>query len=153
MKTLLILLIGGLFLTTFTQSSLPRGIRNNNPGNIRRTNDRWQGMEEKQTDPEFVQFRHPRYGFRAMARILHNYQRRGLTTLRDIISTWAPKNENDTNAYLNFVAKRLNTSPDSDIDISTRMVELIKAITIFENGKIATVYYSDAAIESGILLA
>ena len=30
--------------------SLPRGLRNNNPGNIRITKDKWQGLREKQED-------------------------------------------------------------------------------------------------------
>lgn len=153
MKTLILLLIGGLFLTTFTQSSLPRGIRNNNPGNIRRTNDRWQGMEESQTDPEFVQFRHPRYGFRAMARILQNYQRRGLTTLRDLISIWAPDTENHTENYITFVANTLKLSPDSDIDLEQYLPSLLQAISTFENGQQFENYYSHTVINEGVRLA
>lgn len=35
----------------------PRGIRNNNPGNLRRTKDPWQGLAETQTDLEFFVFK------------------------------------------------------------------------------------------------
>lgn len=34
----------------------PRGIRNCNPGNIRLTRDKWQGLRSEQTDTEFFQF-------------------------------------------------------------------------------------------------
>ena len=43
----------------------PRGIRNNNFGNLRITKDKWQGLREEQTDPEFFQFKSPKWGYRA----------------------------------------------------------------------------------------
>ena len=36
---------------------LPRGIRNHNPLNIRRSKDQWKGMAEVQSDRAFVQFK------------------------------------------------------------------------------------------------
>ena len=44
---------------------LPRGIRNNNPLNIRRGKDQWKGMAEAQNDRAFVQFKSLDYGWRA----------------------------------------------------------------------------------------
>ena len=35
---------------------IARGIRNNNPLNIRRSKDKCQGMKALQTDPQFCQF-------------------------------------------------------------------------------------------------
>ena len=37
--------------------SISRGLRNNNPGNIRITKDKWQGLREKQEDKSFFQFK------------------------------------------------------------------------------------------------
>ncbi len=45
--------------------SLPRGIRNNNPLNIRRSKDKWQGLRALQTDTAFCQFETMAYGWRA----------------------------------------------------------------------------------------
>ena len=56
--------------------SLPRGLRNNNPGNIRITKDKWQGLREKQTDKDFFQFTEMKWGYRALIRTLQNYRRR-----------------------------------------------------------------------------
>lgn len=50
--------------------SLPRGLRNNNPGNIRTTKDKWQGLREKQTDKDFFQFTEMKWGYRALIRTL-----------------------------------------------------------------------------------
>ena len=152
MKPLLLFLLGGIVLTAVSRSSLPRGIRNNNPGNIRRTNDQWQGLQTVQNDPDFFQFSHPRYGFRAMARILRNYQRRGLTTI-EMISTYAPATENKTETYINFVTKKLNLSPDSEVNLNKKLFDLIKAITTFENGFRFISFYNDNTIQEGIALA
>jgi len=82
----------------------PRGIRNNNPGNIRRNGDPWQGLAETQGDKEFFTFATPVYGIRALARTLITYQdRHGLRTIRQIISRWAPPVENDTESYVKAV--------------------------------------------------
>lgn len=83
---------------------LPRGLKNNNPLNIRRGTSSWQGLKERQTDPDFCQFKTIEYGFRAAFRLLHTYHYTlGLHTLRDIINRWAPPAENNTSAYLDTV--------------------------------------------------
>lgn len=153
--------IGGLFLAliprkeqgerTVQDMSLPRGIRNNNPGNIRH-GDNWRGMAETQPDSEFVTFEHPKWGFRAMVRILKSYNRRGVKTLSDIIGTWAPPIENNTAAYVASVAQRLQVRPGEVIDLNNeaQVVDLLEAITIHENGQQP---YSRDTIKRGYELA
>jgi hypothetical protein len=127
----------------------PRGIRNNNPGNIRRTADLWQGMADVQDDPAFVQFTSPEYGIRAMSVILANYRRAGRNTVRKIITRWAPSNENDTEAYVNAVAASLGIDPDQQLGDGD-MPLLIAAIIKHENG---VQPYDIALIEQGVSLA
>ena len=127
-----------------------RGLRNNNPGNIRRGAN-WQGMAAEQTDDDFVVFTDPLFGIRAMSRILSNYAARGVLTVEQIISTWAPPNENDTGSYIRSVLNDTGWSRNyvpvkSDGDHQT----LIKAIVRHENGKQP---YSDTLINDGINLA
>ncbi|HGM7056765.1 TPA: structural protein [Serratia marcescens] len=116
----------------------PRGIRNNNPGNIRWGDD-WRGLvpDAQRTDKSFCQFTSPEYGIRAMIVILRNYQRkRGLKTVADIINRWAPPVENNTLAYINSVAKSVGVDPDQVIDVmdSRVMIPLLEAIITHENG-------------------
>ncbi|EBU1219308.1 structural protein [Salmonella enterica] len=116
----------------------PRGIRNNNPGNIRWGDD-WKGLVPKsqRTDKDFCQFIMPEYGIRAMIVILRNYQRKhGLNTITGIISRWAPTNENNTQAYIDSVAKSTGVTPDQFIhtDDSRFMMKLLQAIIRHENG-------------------
>jgi hypothetical protein len=112
----------------------PRGIRNNNPGNIVRTSDQWQGMSASQdADSHFVVFDAPVWGLRAMARILHGYIGAGADTVREIINRWAPPSENDTGAYVDAVAQSIGVDADAPVDASA-LVPLMQAITLHENG-------------------
>ena len=54
----------------------PRGIRNNNPLNIRHSADQWQGACEEQKDKSFVQFKTMAYGYRAAWKTLQSYYNR-----------------------------------------------------------------------------
>lgn len=134
-----------------TSTSGSRGIRNNNPGNIRKSADKWQGLSPEQTDAAFFQFVAPQWGVRALGKVLLNYRRKyGLATVRDIINRWAPPVENDTSAYVNFVARRLGVAPDAIIDVDARLPELAAAIIRHENS--GTIPYTQAQIETWVRL-
>lgn len=129
----------------------PRGIRNNNLGNIRHGQN-WQGLnpEGRNVDPAFCVFETPEYGIRALAKVLINYKKiHGLNTVRQIVSRYAPPNENQTTAYVQSVAKQLGVYPDTVIDIEERgiLTVFIKAVIRMENG---IQPYSDETIQQGI---
>lgn len=129
----------------------PRGIRNNNPGNIDRTKEKWQGMAEDQSgDPRFIVFKTPEWGIRAMAKTLLTYQNaHKLNTVKKIINRWAPPVENDTSAYVNTIAKAVGVKPTDVIDLDSMevMLPLVKAMIKHENG---VQPYSDAVITTGL---
>ena len=132
-------------------NQLPRGIRNNNPGNIRHGSN-WQGLNpnSRNIDPAFCVFTSSVYGIRALAKVLINYKKiHSLNTVRQIISRYAPPNENQTTAYIQSVAKQLGVVPDAVIDIEERgiLTVFIKAIIRMENG---IQPYSDPTIQQGI---
>ncbi len=128
-----------------------RGLRNNNPGNIRRSGDNWRGLSAEQTDSAFFQFVDAKWGIRAMARIIDNYKNRGILTIEQIISTWAPPVENNTNSYINSVLKQTGW-PSGWVPVKEEgdYLALIKAIIKHENGLNP---YSDDKINEGIKLA
>lgn len=121
---------------------LPRGIRNNNPGNIRRDGDAWQGLLPRQTDPDFCQFSTPEMGLRALMIILLKYNfKYGLDTVQSIINRWAPPIENDTGAYQREVAKVLRVSVDQTglrLNNPMLLARLAGAIVVHENGAATT---------------
>jgi len=137
-------------------TSVVRGIRNNNPGNIRKDATAWQGLAAEQNDSAFFQFASMAYGIRAMIVILRTYKDRyGLDTVRKIINRWAPPNENDTGAYVNAVANYMNVLPDQPIDPHDEdtAFALVRGIIRQENGSIASTLVSDTNILAGIDLA
>ena len=122
-----------------------RGIRNNNPLNIRLSADKWQGMREEQTDKAFVQFKSMAYGYRAAWIILQSYYNRFYVrskpfTVRNIISRWAPSKENDTESYIRSVLSisgiggKENLLPPENVDSYCRLSKLLEAMTCMECG-------------------
>lgn len=128
-----------------------RGLRNNNPGNVRHGPDKWQGMAAQQSDTEFVQFRSMEYGVRAIARILLTYQKRGADTISEIVSRYAPPNENNTAAYVSSVCKQTGYGAlvELDIDNFEVMKSLVRAIVRHETGT----ELPERTIDDGLRLA
>lgn len=137
--------------TTVEDFMIPRGIRNNNPGNIRHSGNQWQGMAAQQTDAAFVQFISPEYGIRALSKLLDTYASRyGVDTVRKIISKYAPNTENNTEAYVNSVARALGVQPDTIISLTQHKAALVAAIIEHENGAQP---YTLAQINTGTTMA
>lgn len=127
----------------------PRGVRNNNPGNIdfNPRND-WQGQVGPETGvdkPRFARFDHPENGIRALGKLLINYRGKdgmlgvggkGIDTVLETINRWAPSNENDTQAYASAVARRLGVAPTDPINIKDPVTlrATVLAIITHENG-------------------
>lgn len=139
-----------------TVKSGVRGIRNNNPGNIELTRDRWLGLSPVQTDGRFAQFVEMRFGIRALAITLRNYKRlHGAGTVGEIITRWAPNTENNTSAYIAAVSDAVGVNPNDELDLSdpTTMFPLIRAIIAHENGRVAALLISDSTVRDGIQAA
>ena len=119
---------------------LPRGIRNCNPLNIRRSKDQWKGMAEEQNDRAFVQFKSLEWGWRAAFYLLTRtyYHKYRLYTIRTIVNRWAPASENNTKTYVDNVSRLTGIDPDEPIGIPSeqpsRWIALGLAMAIQENG-------------------
>jgi hypothetical protein len=114
----------------------PRGIRNNNPGNL---NYVGQAGATKEGGPNgrFAVFQSAEAGLRALADQLRRYGTRGINSVRAIISKFAPASENNTQAYIGSVSKGLGIGADSALDLNDPRVlqGLMGAIIKVENGK------------------
>ena len=136
--------------------SEPRGIRNNNPLNIRLSSDKWQGQingkgnidgnsslssERAGGEAVFCVFSSMEYGWRAAFVILCKtyYGKYKLRTIRDIVSRWAPAKENNTPAYIRHVSDYTGIGPDRDLgDPQTHPTNWLLigyAMAVMENGK------------------
>lgn len=109
------------------------GVRGNNPGNIRGAGG------------GFASYATPQDGLAALGHQLQLYATgkskntggRSLDTIQDIISTYAPPNENNTSAYISDVSNRLGVSPTAKLNLqdSDTLANLMRGITIHEQGK------------------
>lgn len=131
------------------RGDLPLGLRNNNPGNIR-PGDAWQGMTG--TNGGFITFQDVSWGLRALATDLANKINRGLTTIRAIVSTYAPPEENDTEAYITSVSDDTGIDDNQPLSMDTGTLHrLMRAIINHENGDhFSFDYISDQDIDVGI---
>lgn len=126
-------------------SIAPRGIRNNNPGNIQ-AGPFANAHGAIGTDGDFAIFKSMQDGIRASIDLLHNYAARGYDTIRTIISRWAPGSENDTAAYIADVAKKLGISPDQHLS-GDQLDAVAPAIFGHENGKSYASLFSTARLD------
>lgn len=125
-----------------TEKKIPRGIRNNNPLNIRKGSS-WKGERPNQTDKQFEQFISMEWGIRAAFKLLRNHisgfkgTRPKMNTYRKIITMWAPPSENATEEYINYVCRQCQAQPSDIIDPDNRkqMVWLAREMAFVECGQ------------------
>jgi hypothetical protein len=121
-----------------TTSTYPRGLRNNNPGNIRKGGDVFQGEVIPSADAAFKQFRTMAYGYRAMFVTLDTYRRRGLDTIAKIIPVWAPASDgNKPKSYIAQVAKSSGVAADRPLNENSGRdyIAIVAAMSAVENGR------------------
>jgi hypothetical protein len=116
---------------------LELGIRSNNPGNIRHSNEfTWNGQTGV-NGKGFCIFDTCENGIRALAKNLLTYfDKHGLDTVTGIVTRWAPPNENDTAAYIKSVAGTLGVAADRVLDLHdvSTLGSLCAAMARQENG-------------------
>lgn len=137
----------------------PRGIRNNNPGNIE-AGQPWQGLAnasdylpDQQPETRFAVFQHPKYGIRAMVKLLRTYQSKyKLGSVYQLIGRYAPSSENNTMAYAVAVANHVDVGVNDRVDMGNDVVarRMVEAIIQHENGMQP---YPDQVITDGLMLA
>lgn len=128
--------------------TIARGLRNNNPGNIRLNGIPYEGEIVPSKDRSFKQFKSMAYGYRAMFVVLHTYARKyGITTIEGMISRYAPASENHTKAYIGAVSEWSGVSATSHLTTTNAdvMIPIVAAMSRVENGEAAVM----ADVEAG----
>lgn len=137
----------------------PRGIRNNNPGNLRRYDDwhAWEGVSAIQDDEDFWKFDDAVMGMRALCKQLQAYQdRHGCHTVNQAIHRYAPPgDDNPTDAYADHVASRIGCGVDEVVDWHTYrdLRPALEAIIEQENGAPWDRWYTDDQLVRACALA
>lgn len=138
-----------------------RGVRNNNPGNIRHGSSKWQGLAAVQKDDKFCTFINVYFGIRALMKLLQTYSKQKgklnigcgkIDTIEEIIERWAPSGDNNhTENYINRVCKETGFGRHDCLDLFNKeiSIKMAKAIVQVENGQQP---YLDDVFESAYAL-
>ena len=130
------------------QNGLPLGLRQRNPGNIRPGAG---FIGETGQGSGYSTFASDDEGLRAIQRLLMTYgDEYGLNTIRGLANRYAPKSENPTESYIDFLSQKTGIGPDEEIDLAGRGSDLIPAIVGFEQGQQP---FSQAQIDRAIRAA
>lgn len=123
-----------------TDKSLPRGMRNNNPGNLILTMIPWKGKvpNYENTDGRFEQFTDYHWGIRAMIKDIQSDIKKGKNTIRKLITEYAPPNENNTNNYIQILSIATGYGTDQVITPTKAVLKpIVMEIAKVENGRTA----------------
>lgn len=120
----------------------PRGIRNNNPLNIRKGNN-WQGERTQQADQVFEEFESMTMGVRAGIKLLKNYitgydgHRQPCDTIEKIVLRWAPPSENNSRKYIERVSALTGIHPRQTLWFNRRqdIIAIVDAMIRVECGQ------------------
>jgi hypothetical protein len=135
-----------------------RGLRNNNPFNLVKTAIQWQG-KVKGTDSRFETFATVQQGIRAgVLDIVGDIGNKKLDTINKLITVYAPRFENDTNAYINYVAKVAGVDANEKLLVNNKidfglLGKLVTAIINKENGPDQAKLIPSSVITAGITSA
>lgn len=134
---------------TLDPATTPRGIRNNNPGNLKPT-DNWQGAVGN--DGTFIIFADSVWGLRAIARAITTMIGKGYNTIATLIPEWSAT---DQQAYINNVATATGIAPTDPLQPDQATLHgIVRAIVDQENGSVpGETYVSDEDIDTGINMA
>lgn len=120
----------------FGDKTLPRGLRNNNPGNLRISSAKWAGKIKNPLDTSFESFDTMANGVRAAVRNAHTQWNRGKNSIASLVAVWAPPSENNTAAYVAAVAKAAGIPATKQFEWGANDVtaKVLYTIFIHENG-------------------
>lgn len=131
--------------------SAPRGIRNNNPGNLNYAGQAGATMEGGEGG-RFAVFESMQHGVAALYKQLQLYFKRGINTLSSIVKTYAPASDNNNvDAYISALTRATGKGANEVLDSgdTATIARLMKGIVDHENGK---GYISSSDIMGGIQL-
>lgn len=144
-------------MVTVVDAKPPVGVRLANPLNIKRSSINWAGKSAVQAHAVFETFDSPHYGIRAAARNLLTYYRRDrLNTIQEIVNKWAPPDDdNNTGAYIDFVANKMDVQPDTELNLEDPEVlgALVLAMMAMEVGPAWAANYGLATIKTAVAAA
>lgn len=142
----------GSYVDPLELTTMPKGIRNQNPMNLRYVPSiQWNG-QIGEDGTGYARFESVEMGIRAgVKNLINGYFNRGINSPANIIMKYSPAHENPTDSYIQFLANWMGIDKNTAITPTrANLIKLAKGIIRFENGSQP---YMDATIERGVDLA
>ena len=141
--------------------SVPRGAYPgslNNPGNMRDYGIKWKGaVKPGSRYGRFIQFDTPQNGARAVSRNLTTLgTKRGIPfTIRDVMSKYSPKTENNLARHVKNISAISNLPPDKVLDPKNtgQMVDLLRGVIGAESGQRTLNWFRPVELTNAVLRA
>lgn len=107
--------------------------RTNNPLNVRYSPaNNWLGQTGQYKG--FCVFKDEFWGIRAALKVIIAYMKRGIKTIEGIVETYAPRNENKTDMYVDYVSRYMGFSPRYELKDWIDILHLLQAMWRMESG-------------------
>lgn len=133
----------------FVKINGTRGVRNNNPLNIKYSKfNNWLGkIYNNKKDFDFEEFVDVIYGFRAGYKILITYRERyNAKTIEDIMYRFSPPNENNTEDIITKMEYKMGVKRDSYICLSSYPA-LLQNMALIESGYLYPISIIEKSLE------
>ncbi len=119
------------------QNPAPRGIRNNNPGNLCKNHIHWNGLAHLQDDPDFIIFTDPLSGLIALMTTIVQYgDLNNLNTIEELALRWAPLDNKEADSYIKMITDHMMIPPNQPVHLKNHsvLIKFTQAIILQENG-------------------
>jgi hypothetical protein len=112
-----------------------RGMRNNNPFNLRLSSNKWRGkIYDNKQDSEFEEFESIEYGLRAGLINIRTHIGRGKNTIASLMHTLSPTHENPTFNFINYIVDKSGIEADQIIEFDKETAfQIAVPIVMFES--------------------
>lgn len=135
-----------------SKAGLPRGLRNNNPGNLKYfSSNQWKGQIG--SDGVFARFINIAYGIRAWGIDIKGDIKEGTNTIEKLVYEFAPPSENNTQTYIDTVVNYSGIGRKQILVPTTEtLIKLARGMFTVELGLPYAKQITDTDIREGIEL-
>ena len=120
-------------------------IARNNIFNIRQ-GAKWKGMTGVRRG--FVEFESKKMAMRAWLKLMRTYRwKYGCKTIRQIVTRYAPSNENDTEGYIDYCSRQLDIKPDDVLVFDSEYIQLAASMARMETGEELNTQWANGVME------
>ena len=96
----------------------------------------------------FIEFESKKMAMRAWLKLMRTYRwKYGCKTIRQIVTRYAPSNENDTEGYIDYCSRQLDIKPDDVLVFDSEYIQLAASMARMETGEELNTQWANGVME------